>query len=348
MILQTGVRSYHDVELLAERLISAIKNPFEIEGRNVQVGVSIGIAVSHRSDENHNEMYKQADIALYSVKASNRGGYRFYDHTVDDEFQRLRDFRSDLGGALLREEFSLVFQPIFRTADETIIGAEALLRWKHPLRGDVPPGNFIPVAEESGYIIEIGNWVLQESCRAARLWPENMVLSVNVSPKQIEHGRFVATVGEVLQKYDMRPGRLLLEVTESAFFSANENVKDTIRALSALGVYMVLDDFGIGYSSLSYLDTFDFSRIKVDRSFIVKISESTKPMAILDAIMGLGQGLGLTVTAEGVETRTQLEYLKRIGCHEVQGFLLGRPMSNDELMSRISRPAAVNVAGALA
>jgi diguanylate cyclase (GGDEF)-like protein len=332
MILQTGVHSRHDVELLVERVVSTMKNPFHIEGREVQIGVSIGIALSDGDQQNSVEIYKQADLALYAVKYNNRGGFQFFEPAMDKEVRITREFRSDLAGALLRHELSVVFQPIVRTMDETIVGAEALLRWNHPDRGDVSPAQFIPLAEESGYIIESGEWVLQESCRAAQAWPDHMMLSVNVSPKQFERSNFNQIVARALEVSGFPPDRLILEVTESVFFSTTDIVTKTISELTSHGIRMVLDDFGTGYSSLGYLDTFEFRKLKIDRSFVSKIESATQPMPILDAIMGLAHGLGLAVTAEGVETRTQFEYLRKIKCHEVQGYLFGKPMSENELI----------------
>lgn len=328
MILQTGIQSCHDVELLAERVVSAMRHPFQIDGREVQIGVSVGLAISDGSHQTSSDIYKQADLALYAVKLNNRGGYQFFELAMDTEVRLAREFRSDLAGALQRGEFSVEYQPIVRTADEAIIGAEALLRWRHPERGNVSPAQFIRLAEESGYIIEIGQWVLQEACCAAQGWPAHMSLSVNVSPKQIERGNFITVIDRALELSGLAPQRLLIEVTESLFFSSTDSVQKAIIALSERGIRIVLDDFGTGYSSLAYLDTFDFRKIKIDRSFISRIDDHSQSMPILEAIMGLAHGLGLSVTAEGVETRAQLQYLKRIKCHEVQGYLFGRSMSN--------------------
>jgi len=254
---------------------------------------------------------------------------------MDKEIRTAREFRSDLAGAIHRHELSVVFQPIVRMIDENIIGAEALLRWKHPRRGNISPAQFIPLAEESGYIIEIGEWVLRESCRAARTWPDYMMLSVNVSTKQMERSNFTKIVFDALEEIDFPPVRLCLEVTESVFSSNSDAIKKTINALTSRGIRMVLDDFGTGYSSLAYLDTFEVRKLKIDRSFVSKIEEATQPMPILEAIMGLARGLGLTVTAEGVETRAQFEYLRNIKCHEAQGYLFGKPMLSIDLIAMI-------------
>lgn len=333
MILQTEVQSRRDVELLAERVVSIVKQPFQIEGREIQLGVSIGITVSDGGEQTSGEIYKQADLALYAVKLNSRGGYQFFESTMDKEIRTARQFRSDLAGAIHRHELSVVFQPIVRMTDENLIGAEALLRWRHPRRGNISPAQFIPLAEESGYIIEIGEWVLRESCRAARTWPNYMMLSVNVSPKQMERSNFSNIVADALKENDFSPARLFLEVTESVFSSNTDAIKKTINALTSHGIRMVLDDFGTGYSSLAYLDTFEVRKLKIDRSFVSKIEEATQPMPILEAIMGLARGLGLTVTAEGVETRTQFDYLRNIKCHEAQGYLFGKPMSSVDLVA---------------
>jgi diguanylate cyclase (GGDEF)-like protein/PAS domain S-box-containing protein len=334
MLMQTGIHSREDACFLAERLISVMKQPFRIDGREVRLGASIGIAISDPGQQTAGDIYKQADLALYNAKAKNRGGYLHFDPTMNDEFHCSSELRSDLSGALARGEFSLVFQPIIRTMDQTISGAEALLRWRHPTLGYVSPAQFIPLAEEAGYIPEIGGWVLQEACRIAKSWPEHVTVSVNVSVKQIEREDFIDVVEQALQISGLPVERLLLEVTESVFFSKIGTFAKTIETLAQRGLRMVLDDFGTGYSSLAYLDTFDFHKVKIDRSFISKIENTSQQMPILEAIMGVARGLGLMVTAEGIETVAQLEYIKRIGCHEAQGYLLGKPMTEQEFAQR--------------
>jgi diguanylate cyclase (GGDEF)-like protein/PAS domain S-box-containing protein len=336
MLMQTGIHSREDASLLAERLISVMKQPFCIDRREVKVGASIGIAISDPGQQTAGDIYKQADLALYNAKAKNRGGYLHFDPTMIEEFRNSSELRNDLSGALARGEFSLVFQPIIRTTDQTISGAEALLRWRHPSLGYVSPAQFIPLAEEAGYIHEIGGWVLREAFRIAKSWPEHLTVSVNVSVKQIEREDFISVVEQALQVSGLPVKRVLLEVTESVFFSKIGTFAKTIETLAQRGLRMVLDDFGTGYSSLAYLDTFDFQKVKIDRSFISKIENTSQPMPILEAIMGVARGLGLLVTAEGIETAAQLEYIKKIGCHEAQGYLLGRPITEHEFAERVS------------
>lgn len=339
MVVQTAVNSRQDVEYLAERIITTLKRPFLVDQREVQLGVSIGIAISGLGQRTAGEIYKQADLALYTTKTLRRGSYQFFEPSMDDAFKQANEIRSDLLGAVARNELSLVFQPILRTMDLMVVGAEALARWLHPERGNVPPDRFIPIAEETGCIIEIGEWVLREACRVAVTWPEHISLSVNVSPKQISQPNFHDVVADILATAGLPADRLLLEITETIFFSSSTTIRRTLQELMEMGVRMVLDDFGTGYSSLSYLDSFEFQKIKIDRSFITKISDAKEPMPILEAIMGLSRGLALTVTAEGIETEAQLEYLKLIGCQEVQGYLLGRPMPEREFTKRISDQA---------
>ena len=336
MLMQTGVRSRRDAELLADRLVTAFKQPFQIEGREVQVGVSVGIALSDAGQQTPGEIYKQADLALYNAKANNRGRYLFFEPEMNEEFRCSSELRSDLGGALTRGEFSLVFQPIINIRDQIITGAEALLRWQHPVRGHISPAQFIPLAEEAGYIHDIGRWVLMEACRAAKSWPDYVSVSVNVSAKQIDRGDFINIVEHTLAMSGLPAERLLLEFTESVFFAKIDTFTKTIKKLTELGLRIVLDDFGTGYSSLAYLDSFDFHKVKIDRSFISKVENGRQAMPILEAIMGVARGLGLMVTAEGIETVAQLDYVKRIGCDEAQGVLLGRPLSEDTLIQRIS------------
>jgi diguanylate cyclase (GGDEF)-like protein len=267
MIMQSGVHAREDTERLADQLIYVMKQPFRIDDREIKVGATIGIAISDPGQQTAGAIYKQADIALYNAKMKNRGGYLHFDPTMIDEFRHASELRSDLAGALGRREFSLVFQPILRMTDQTINGAEALLRWRHPTRGYISPAQFIPLAEEAGYIHEIGMWVLQEACRIAKTWPEHLTVSVNVSVKQIEREDFIGIVEQALEMSGLPAERLLLEVTESVFFSKIGAFEEIIEKLTARGLRLVLDDFGTGYSSLAYLDAFRFFKIKIYRSF---------------------------------------------------------------------------------
>ena len=260
---------------------------------------------------------------------------------MQEKFDKAHRLRLDLTTALENDELFLEFQPIVRTTNCSIVSAEALLRWRHPTRGIIPPGEFIPIAEDSGLICDIGAWVLRQACSAAQRWPEQVNISVNVSPRQFELDDIVQTVSNALRMSGLAPGRLRLEITESVFFSKDSSNLYTMNELENLGVKLVLDDFGTGYSSLSYLDTFRFDIVKIDKSFIHKSTNSVGTLPILEAIIGITKALKLQVTAEGVETPEQLEHVRRLGCQYAQGYLFGKPGTEAAFLQRLQNVAAV-------
>ncbi len=335
VVMQTGVSGPADAIALAERILAIMRAPFDVDGISLPSSVSVGIAVSSLGMTDADALYNQADRALYVAKSKARGSYRLFHPDMQRADEAGRRLRAELSGALTRGEFALAFQPIVQLASQRIVGVEALLRWHHPERGLILPAEFIPVAEESGQIASLGAWVLGTACKAARHWPEDVKISVNVSPRQFELGDIRLVVGEALAAAGLPASRLKLEVTESVLLSQNASSIHVLQDLREQGVILVLDDFGTGYSSLSYLDTFKVDIVKVDKSFISRIRAPGDRQPIFEAIMGMTAALNLPVTAEGVETRVQLDYVTRLGCEWAQGYYFARPVSEYELRRRL-------------
>jgi EAL domain-containing protein (putative c-di-GMP-specific phosphodiesterase class I) len=269
---------------------------------------------------------RNADLALYAAKGAGRSTFRFYKTAMRLEAERRHNLTIELRRAIDEQQFELHYQPIVSLKDESLAGFEALIRWRHPERGLIPPSDFIPVAEETGLITAIGHWVLREACGAAAGWPGNLKIAVNLSVCQFRHSGLLATIVQILDKTGLPPERLEIEVTESVFLSDSAQSIPLLRSLKALGVRIAIDDFGTGYSSLGYLRSFPFDKIKLDRSFVAGIDTDPGNLAIVRAVVGIGSGFGATTTAEGVETTEQWQRLCAEGFDEAQGYLLGRPM----------------------
>ena len=296
------------------------------------VSTSIGIALYPDDATDRHALLSHADTALYRAKADGRGTYRFFEAKMGEEVRERRLLEHDLRQAVARGELRLVYQPQKNIQTDEIIGLEALLRWKHPTRGDVSPGVFIPIAEESGSILQIGEWVLRTACVEAATWSRPLTVAVNVSTVQLHNANFAQLVHEILVSTGMPPRRLEVEITETALISDLNRALGTLRQLKALGIRIAMDDFGTGYSSLSNLRAFPFDKIKIDGSFIHAVDRNEQAAAIVRAVLGLGQGLGLPVLAEGVETASELQFLSReAACSEVQGYLIGRPCDIQQL-----------------
>jgi len=316
-----------DAALLARRIVERISEPMEIEGRRVLIGASVGIAIAPLDGEDGYSLLKRADLAMYRAKSEGRGAYNFYQADLDAALQGRRNFETSLRNALLNDEFRLVFQPLLNLDSQRVCEFEALLRWRHPERGLLGPAAFIAAAEESGLIVPIGEWVLRHACRAAVEWPEHISLAVNLSPAHFKKGRnLVKHVKSALDAAGLAPTRLELEITESVLLADDDCAVRTLHELKQLGVRIALDDFGTGYSSLSYLRRFPFDKIKIDRSFVQGCEDSADGLAIVKAVIVLGRSLGMTTTAEGVETDAQLEIIRAEGCTEAQGFLFSKPL----------------------
>jgi diguanylate cyclase (GGDEF)-like protein len=312
---------------LAQALVDRLAEPVELELHTVTTGASIGIAIGPGDGDDADMLLKNADLALYRAKKDGRGVFRFFETALDEAARRRRQLELDLRLALKAGQFALHFQPIVDTATNRICTFEALLRWHHPTRGMVSPVEFIPVAEETGLIGSIGEWVLREACRVAAGWPEDVRVAVNVSPLQFRSPGFHTMVLQAIAAAGLAPNRLEIEITESIFLEGESTVVDILHRLRAIGVRVALDDFGTGYSSLSYLRSFPFDKIKIDRSFVMTVAEDSASAAIVRAIVDLATALHMETTAEGVEDEDQLAELRGQGCSSIQGYLFSRPVA---------------------
>ncbi|MGV1838071.1 sensor domain-containing protein [Rhizobium rhizogenes] len=310
----------------ADLLLLSLAAPFDLDGVREHVTCSIGIAMAPDHADDADVLMRDADLALYAAKGSGRSTYRFYQTEMRLEAERRHQLTVELREALQNGEFELYYQPIIRLDNDGLSGFEALIRWRHPERGLIAPMEFIPVAEETGMIVPIGEWVLREACRTAARWPSHLKIAVNLSVYQFRHTGLLATVVSVLDETGLRPERLEIEITESVLLSEVEQSLHLLRALKELGIRIAIDDFGTGYSSLSYLRSFAFDKIKLDRSFVAGIETDPGNLAIVRAVVGIASGFNAMTLAEGIETEEQLGKLRAEGYSEVQGFLLGRPM----------------------
>jgi diguanylate cyclase (GGDEF)-like protein/PAS domain S-box-containing protein len=328
-------------EVLARRLHAAVATDLELNGQHLHVGISIGIAIFPTDGSDATTLLNNADAALYRAKAAGRGNTRFFEIEMDNRLRERRTIQHELGTAIARNELRLHYQPLAKI-DGEVIGFEALVRWHHPQRGLVSPATFIPVAEESGLIMQIGEWVLREACREAASWPQPLRIAVNLSPIQFRHGDLAGLVHSMLLETGLAPTRLELEITEGVLIEDFGRGVAILRRLKTLGVRIAMDDFGTGYSSLSYLQSFPFDKIKIDRSFISKVKNNPQSAAIVRAVIGLAHGLDLPVLAEGVETKDQLDFLAAESCDEVQGYLMGRPHPISEYAKLVGRGEAAD------
>ena len=316
---------------LAQRMIDAINEDFDLDGHLASVGVSIGIAIGPQDGANPTDLLKAADMALYCAKLDGRGVYRFFQPEMDARMQYRRALEADLRNALPNGQFELNYQPIIGLAADEVVAFEALLRWNHPTRGKVSPADFIPVAEEIGLISDIGRWVINEACAQAARWPDPIKVSVNLSPKQLKNPTLALDIASALGVSGLAANRLELEITEQVVLENSSMTLAVLHQLRQLGASISMDDFGSGYSSLSYLRKFPFDKIKIDRNFVSDLAIDGAAASIVRAVVVLGAGHGMVVTAEGVETQEQLDIVRSEGCAEAQGYLLGRPMPAAEV-----------------
>ncbi len=324
----------------ANRIISALCAPYSISGHNIVIGASIGIAIiDKRADGGAADIMRYADMALYRAKNEGRNRACIYDAAMDADLSHRKLLEHDLRLAIEEDKLLLQYQPFVNASGEKILGVEALCRWIHPERGAIEPAKFIPIAEHSGLIIELGEWVLRRACIEAKEWPD-ITVAVNVSPLQFRRLDFVDVVERILDETDLDPSRLELELTESTLLGNVETAEIAMHRLKALGVKLALDDFGTGYSSLAYLRRFPFDKLKIDRSFVRSIERAPDAAAIVHAIVGLGRGLGMKVTAEGVETAEQQLFLRAAGVHCMQGYRFGKPGSPTLISARLAAPGA--------
>ncbi|MGH6794740.1 MAG: putative bifunctional diguanylate cyclase/phosphodiesterase [Methylocella sp.] len=343
-VLQTGLAGPHEAGALADRIVAQLSEPFDIDGQQALIGASAGIALAPADGETSEQLLGNADIALYQAKEGGRGVVRFFEPSMDAHLRARRTLELDLRNALAAGELEVYYQPLVTLEIGVISGFEALLRWHHHQRGMVYPAQFIPLAEEIGLIVPIGEWVLGQACAEAAAWPDGLKVAVNLSPVQFKKGNFIQAVISTLQSTGLPAARLELEITESILLEESKTNLATLHRLRALGVGISMDDFGTGYSGLSYLRSFPFDKIKIDRSFIAALGESGDCRAIVRAITNLGSSLGIPTTAEGAETEEQLACAREAGCTEMQGYLFSRPIPASEIAGllkthRISRQA---------
>jgi len=320
-ILQVAISQPTDATLLAQRVIEEVSAPYDIDGQQVIIGTSVGIAVGPTDGDNPEQLMRNADLALYRAKSDGRGNYCFFEPGMDAHMQMRRAMEGDLRTALVAGQFELYYQPIVSLDRNEINSVEALIRWHHPEKGMLAPSEFIPLAEEIGLIVPIGEWVLRNACATAAEWPDSLRVAVNVSPVQFRNSGLVQLVASALAASGLKAGRLELEITETVLLQGGETTLDTLFRLRELGVRIAMDDFGTGYSSLSYLQSFPFDKIKIDRSFIKNIAEGGRALDIVRAVAAMANGLGIVTTAEGVETTEQRNTVESEGCTEMQGFL---------------------------
>jgi diguanylate cyclase (GGDEF)-like protein len=344
-VIQTAANQPVSATAMANRIIKELAVSFDLDGHQAIIGASIGISVAPDDGDDADELLKKADIALYRAKEDGRGTYRFFEPEMDARMQRRRALELDLRRALALNQFEVHYQPLLNLKNNEISGFEALVRWRHPERGMVQPNDFIPLAEETGLIGPIGNWVLNQACSDAIRWPEHVKIAVNLSPVQFNK-TLVLDVISALSKSGLAPNRLELEITETVLMQDTDSTIAMLNQLRDLGVRIAMDDFGTGYSSLGYLRKFPFDKIKIDRSFINDMDEKADSIAIVRAVTGLGATLGISTTAEGVETVEQLRRLRLEGCTEAQGFLISKPRPASELADLLCQPPNVGKAAA--
>ena len=339
-IIMTQMDQAADAATLSKRIRDSVIKPYQVEGHQIVTDISIGISVAPMDAVESDELLRNADMALYDAKADGRGTFRFFEPEMNTRMKVRRELEMDLRKALASEQFQLYYQPLVVLETNEVNGFEALLRWNHPARGLVSPADFIPIAEETGLIVPLGEWVLRAACDEAVNWPEHIKVAVNLSPAQLNSRNLVSMVTAALRESGMPPRKLQLEITESVLLQNTFTTLATLHELRKMGVQIALDDFGTGYSSLSYLRSFPFDKIKIDRSFIQDLSNGAEPLAIVNAVAGLAKCLNMTSTAEGVETQQQMEVLQAIGCTEMQGYLFSHARPAHEIRQFFAKSPA--------
>ncbi len=343
-VIMPDVIEPEEVSAVAKRLIEVISAPFRIQGQQVGIGASIGIAVAPSDGEEAGKLLKNANLALSQVKRRGKGSFRYFEPEMNARAQERRRLERDLRVAIEQDELDVHYQPLVSLSTGRIVAAEALVRWAHEERGNVSPAEFIPIAEDAGLIGSLGEFVLRRACRDATAWPDAMRVAVNLSPMQFRCGNVRDMVSDALKSTGLAPDRLELEITESLFLDRSSVVLDTLAELRELGTRIAMDDFGTGYSSLGYLCSFPFDKIKIDRSFVQGISTNVEQQAVVRAIVGLGQTLGKTITAEGIETDAELACLRGIGCDQGQGFLFSKARPQEALLPFVTKRKPKRVA----
>lgn len=344
-IVIADAQSRKKVEKLADRIIAAIREPYLIDQTEIRIGVSIGCAFGPIDGATVDDLILKADLALYQAKDAGRGCARYFSSELQSEQEDRVRLEADLRSAIASKQFHLVYQPLINAKTQKLIGFEALIRWNHPKRGLVPPTVFIPVAEETGLMAAIGEWVIDEACRAAATWPEPITVALNISPKQIILPALPNTVSEALARYKLAGNRIELEVTEGIFLGDNGPTLDVLKRLRALGVGIALDDFGTGYSSIGYLNKAIFHKLKIDGSFVREAGSRPENVAIIQSIVQLAKSFRMSITAEGVETAEDFERMRDLGCDTIQGYLFGKPLAYDRANQMVLGLGASRMAG---
>jgi predicted signal transduction protein with EAL and GGDEF domain len=325
-IVVVDAQSRKKVEMLADAIIKSIAEPYMIDGTEIRIGVSVGCAFGPIDGATVDDLILKADLALYQAKDAGRGVARYFSSELQTEQDDRVRLEADLRQAIAAKQFHLVFQPLVSAKTQKLTGFEALIRWNHPQRGFVPPPVFIPVAEETGLMVAIGEWVIDEACRAAATWPEPITVAINISPKQIVMPALPNIVSQALSRYKLAGNRLELEVTEGVFLGDTNQTLDVLKRLRQLGVGIALDDFGTGYSSIGYLNKAVFHKLKIDGSFVREAGTRPENVAIIQSIVQLAKSFRMNVTAEGVETAEDFERMRDLGVDTIQGYLFGRPL----------------------
>jgi predicted signal transduction protein with EAL and GGDEF domain len=337
LLVQNNARSAADAEKLAERIVREMKRPVVINNHEMDTSVSVGTALFPSDGYSSAELVKSADVALYTAKNNGRGCFRLYKPEFDEKLRRRRLVETKVRQAIEAGSFTLAFQPLLDISSDEVVSVEALIRLEDKELGAISPGEFIPIAEEAGLIEDIGNWVIAEGCKSLALLPHHIKVAVNLSAVQFSRGNLVKIVNDAIRNAGVDAQRLELEITESLLLRNSEEVLEKVERLKALGCSLVLDDFGSGYSSLSYLWRYPFDKIKIDREFVSAMSKNTDVAGIVETVVALGKKLDMKVTAEGVETVEQARKLRELECDQVQGYLYSKPIPLDELAAFLLR-----------
>ena len=351
VIVQSPITDPAQATSLAQAIIALISEPFDIDGHRAVIGASIGIAIGPGDGAKPDKLLRNADLALYKAKDDGRGTFRFFEATMDLQMQTRRIMEQDLRKGLPGGEFELYYQPVVNLASNAISGFEALIRWNHPEKGLISPATFIPLAEDIGFIVPLGEWVIRQACATAAHWPDDLHVAINISAAQFRSPGLLQVIVGALATSGLQPTRLEIEITETVLLHNRDTTLAVLHQLRALGVRIAMDDFGTGYSSLTYLQCFPFDKIKIDRSFVKDITENAGSLNIVRAVAALAKGMGMAATAEGVETGAQLDKIVSEGCTEMQGFLFSRPLPVQEierrfLSGREARPALARIVAA--
>jgi diguanylate cyclase (GGDEF)-like protein len=336
-VLLPRTQSTDQAETLARRLLEVLAKPYEVHGQEVRIGASIGIALAPHDGADADLLLKAADMALYAAKAAGRGTYRFFHKSMADRLRAKRQLEADLRSAIDNDELELHYQPLLNIAGKSVSGFEALMRWNHPLRGMIAPGEFIPIAEETGLIVPLGAWAIRKACEQAATWPQELYVAVNVSPIQFQDGNLIATVADILKATGLPARRLELEITETILMQESDPGVHILHQLRELGVRIAMDDFGTGYSSLSYLRSFPLDKVKIDRAFVKDLRAGAASDVIIRSVIDIAKTLHMTTTAEGVETREQFELLRTLGCSEAQGYYLSKAVPIGQVPALIAK-----------